>query len=121
MGVTRGVTIDATLLPAMITLPRLPTIARLWQAITETANRESWPATKTLAALFEHELAERARRRTTRHLLEARLPARKTIDRFDFAAAPSVSKARIMALAEGDTYEGNEHFDLRVTGCGQIG
>jgi hypothetical protein len=28
----------------------------------------------------------------------------KTIDRFDFAAAPSVSKARIMALAEGDAW-----------------
>ena len=33
-----------------------------------------------------------------------RLPAGKTIDRFDFAAAPSVSKARIMALAEGDAW-----------------
>jgi DNA replication protein DnaC len=104
MSVTRGVTIDTTLLPAMLTLLRLPTIARLWQAITETANRESWPAAKTLAALFEHELAERAQRRTARHLLEARLPARRTIDQFDFAAAPSVSKARIIALAEGDTW-----------------
>ena len=104
MSVTKGVTIDTAPLPAMPTQLRLPTIARLWQAITETADRESWPAAKTLAALFEHELAERAQRRTARHLLEARLPAGKTIDRFDFAAAPSVSKARIMALAEGDAW-----------------
>jgi DNA replication protein DnaC len=104
MSVTKGVTIDTAPLPAMLTQLRLPTIARLWPAITETADRESWPAAKTLAALFEHELAERAQRRTARHLLEARLPAGKTNDRFDFAAAPSVSKARIMALAEGDAW-----------------
>ena len=104
MSATKRVTIDMAPLPAMLTQLRLPTIARLWQAITETADRESWPAAKTLAALFEHELAERAQRRTARHLLEARLPAGKTIDRFDFAAAPSVSKARIVALAEGDAW-----------------
>jgi DNA replication protein DnaC len=83
MSATKRVTIDTAPLPAMLTQLRLPTIARLWQAITETADRESWPAAKTLAALFEHG---------------------KTIDRFDFAAAPSVSKARIMALAEGDAW-----------------
>jgi DNA replication protein DnaC len=104
MSAAQRVTIDMAPLPAMLTQLRLPTIARLWQAITETADRESWPAAKTLAALFEHEIAERAQRRTTRHLLEARLPAGKTLDRFDFAAAPSVSKARIMALAEGDAW-----------------
>lgn len=54
--------------------------------------------------MIEHEIAERPQRRTARHLLEARLPAGDTIDRFDFAAAPSVSKARIMALAEGDAW-----------------
>jgi DNA replication protein DnaC len=52
-------TIDAAQLPAMLTQLRLPTIARLWPAITQTADRESWPAAKTLAALFEHEIAER--------------------------------------------------------------
>jgi DNA replication protein DnaC len=71
---------------------------------TPTADRESWPAAKTLAALMEHEIAERARRRTARHLLEARLPAGKTLDRFDFAAVASIGKARVIALAEGDSW-----------------
>jgi DNA replication protein DnaC len=53
---------------------------------------------------MEHEVAERARRRTARHLLEARLPAGKTLDLFDFAAVSSISKARITALAEGDSW-----------------
>ena len=97
-------TIDTARLPMLLTQLRLPTVARLWQAIAETADRESWPAAKTLAALMEHEIAERAQRRTARHLLEARLPAGKTLDRFDFTAITSISKARVTALAEGDSW-----------------
>jgi DNA replication protein DnaC len=97
-------TVDTARLPMLLTQLRLPTVALLWPALTETADRESWPAAKTLAALMEHEVAERARRRTARHLLEARLPVGKTLDRFDFAAVSSISKARITALAEGDSW-----------------
>jgi DNA replication protein DnaC len=97
-------TIDTARLPMLLTQLRLPTVARLWRALTDTADRESWPAAKTLAALMEHEIAERARRRTARHLLEARLPAGKTLDCFDFTAVTSISKARVTALAEGDSW-----------------
>src|ERR1017187_6853115 len=97
-------TIDTARLPMLLTRLRLPTVARLWRALTDTADRESWPAAKTLAALMEHEIAERARRRTARHLLEARLPAGKTLDRFDFAAVASIGKARVIALHEGDSW-----------------
>ena len=57
-----------------------------------------------LAALAEHEIAERAHRRIERHLLEARLPPGKTLDAFDFAAVPMVSKAQVMALVAGDAW-----------------
>jgi DNA replication protein DnaC len=97
-------TSDTARLPVLLNQLRLPTVALLWPALTETADRESWPAAKTLAALMEHEVAERARRRTARHLLEARLPVGKTLDRFDFAAVSSISKARVTALAEGDSW-----------------
>jgi DNA replication protein DnaC len=97
-------TSDTARLPVLLSQLRLPTVALLWPALTETADRESWPAAKTLAALMEHEVAERARRRTARHLLEARLPVGKTLDRFDFAAVSSISKARVTALAEGDSW-----------------
>jgi DNA replication protein DnaC len=104
MSDTPASTVDTARLPVLLSQLRLPTVALLWPALTETADRESWPAAKTLAALMEHEVAERARRRTARHLLEARLPVGKTLDRFDFAAVSSVSKARITALAEGDSW-----------------
>jgi DNA replication protein DnaC len=95
---------DTARLPLLLTTLRLPTVARLWPAIGETADTEGWPAARTLATLLEHEVAERASRRIQRHLLEARLPSGKTLDSFDFAAAPMISRARIAALAEGDSW-----------------
>jgi DNA replication protein DnaC len=43
-----------------------------------------------------------ASRRIVRHLAEASLPPRKTLDNFDFAMVPMLSKARVMGLAAGD-------------------
>lgn len=83
---------------------RLPAIKTVWPDFAARADKEGWPAARFLAALTEHELAERARRRIERHLDEARLPPGKTLDSFDFAAVPMVSKAQIMALAAGDSW-----------------
>jgi DNA replication protein DnaC len=52
--------------------------------------------------LAELDLAERLQRRICRHLLEARRPPGKTLDRFDFAPVPIVSRAQITALAADD-------------------
>ena len=71
------------------------------------ASQEGWPAGRFLAALAEHEIAERSRRRLERHLAEARLPPGKTLDTFDFEAVPVVSKAQVMALAAGDAWLNN--------------
>src|SRR5829696_484324 len=60
--------------------------------------------TRFLAALAEHEVADRDRRRIERHLASARLPAGKTFDTFDFNAVPMVSKAQVMALAADDSW-----------------
>ena len=83
---------------------RLPAIKTLWQEFAARADKEGWPAARFLAALIEHEIAERARRRIERHLDEAHLPPGKTLKTFDFTAVPTVSKAQIMALAAGDIW-----------------
>jgi hypothetical protein len=74
---------------------------RLWQDIAARADQEGWPAVRFLWALAEFEIAARAKRRIERHLAESRLPPGKTIDRFDFAAVPMISKAHVPALASG--------------------
>ena len=96
--------IDEARLGIMLNELRLPTIKTLWPRFAETADREGWPAARFLAALAEHEIAERANRRIQRHLEEARLPPGKTLDSFDFEAVPMISKAQIIALAAGDSW-----------------
>jgi DNA replication protein DnaC len=96
--------IDVARLSIVLNDLRLPAIKHIWPSFAERADREGWPAARFLAALAEHEIAERARRRIERHLAEARLPPGKTLDSFDFDAVPMVSKARIMALVAGDSW-----------------
>jgi DNA replication protein DnaC len=96
--------VDAARLGVMLHDLRLPTMKTVWPSFAERADKEGWPAARFLAAIAEHELAERDRRRIERHLADARLPLGKTLDSFDFDAVPMVSKAQIMALAAGDAW-----------------
>lgn len=98
------ITVDTAKLPILLTELRLPTIARLWPDFARRADKEGWPATRFLATMAELELADRGRRRIERHLLEAHLPPGKTLDSFDFAAVPMLSKAHVTALAAGDAW-----------------
>lgn len=96
--------IDETRLGILLNELRLPTIKTLWPKFAEMADREGWPAARFLAAIAEHELAERANRRIERHLAEAHLPPGKTLDSFAFEAVPMISKAQVMAMAAGDSW-----------------
>jgi DNA replication protein DnaC len=96
--------IDEARLGIMLNELRLPTIKILWPQFAEAADREGWPAARFLAAIAEHELAERANRRIGRHLAEAHLPPGKTLDTFAFEAVPMISKAQVMAMAAGDSW-----------------
>lgn len=81
---------------------RLPTVKRLWAGLAEQSNKEGWPAERFLAAVMEHELAERETRRLDRHRLESQLLPGKLLSNFDFTAVPTISKAHVSALIEGD-------------------
>ena len=81
---------DATILASLLTELRLPSIARNWKRITDAANREGWPAQKTLATLLEIEVAERTSRRIQRHRDQSETPVGKTFASFDFTAAKMV-------------------------------
>jgi DNA replication protein DnaC len=96
--------IDSARLTLILNDLRLPAIKQGWSAFAERADREGWPAARFLAALAEHEVAERDRRRIERHLAEARLLPGKTLDSFDFDAVPMISKAHVMAICAGDTW-----------------
>lgn len=88
-------------LELMLTELRLPTIKRLAATLCGQSDREGWPAARLLEALCEQEMGEREARRIERHRAEAQLSADKRLSNFEFSAVPAVSKAQVMALAEG--------------------
>jgi len=95
---------DAARLSLLLNELRLPAIKLIWPQFAEQADKQGWPAARFLAAIAEHELAERDRRRIERHLAEARLLPGKTLDGFEFEAVPMVSKAQVMAITAGDAW-----------------
>lgn len=99
-----GAKIAAGRLELMLTELRLPTIKRLAADLCAQSDHEGWPAHRLLEALVEHELAERETRRIDRHRAESCLQPDKRLSSFDFAAVPSISKAQLMALAEGQQW-----------------
>jgi DNA replication protein DnaC len=101
---TTAAAVDAARLCLALGDLRLPAIKLIWPDLAARADKEGWPAARFLAALAEHELAERARRRIERHLEEARLPPGKTLETFEFTAVPTISKAQVTALTAGDSW-----------------
>ena len=93
--------VDAARLSLLLNELRLPAIKTLWPQFAETADTDGWPAARFLAAIAEHELAERDRRRIERHLAEGKLLPGKTLESFAFEAVPMISKAQVMAMVAG--------------------
>src|SRR6202043_2434356 len=98
--------VEAARIELLLSELRLPTFKLMWAKLAEQSDKEGWPAARFLAALAEHELADRGRRRIERHMAEARLPAGKTLATFDFESVPMISKAQVIALASGDAWLG---------------
>ena len=96
--------VDSARISLLLNELRLPAIKLVWSQFAEQADKEGWPAARFLAAIAEHELAERGRRRIERHLADARLPPGKTLDTFDFEVVPMLSKAQVMAITAGDSW-----------------
>src|SRR3979409_2048290 len=96
--------VDAARIELLLADLRLPALKLMWTKLPEQSDKEGWPAARFLAALAEHEIADRGRRRIERHLAEARLPVGKTLGSFEFTAVPMVSKAQVMALTSGDSW-----------------
>jgi DNA replication protein DnaC len=113
--------IDAQRLGLILNDLRLPAIKLVWPDFAARADKEGWPAARLLAALAEHEIAERDRRRIERHLAEARLPPGKTLDSFAFDAVPMVSRAQVAALSSGDGWleKGANLILFGPPGCGK--
>jgi DNA replication protein DnaC len=91
--------VQTATLPLMLKQLRLSSVARHWQGMLASAERNGWDSAQYLSALCERELAERHSRRIARYTKDSHLPVGKSLASFDFAQVPGLSRARIEALA----------------------
>lgn len=81
---------------------KLPTILREYDKQAQLCAAEGVDHTRYLLRLTELELIERERRTVDRRIREARFPAIKSLDTFDFTAIPSLNKMLVLDLARCD-------------------
>jgi DNA replication protein DnaC len=81
---------------------KLPTVLAECEKVAQRCAAENVDHLGFLLQVIELELIERERKAAERRLKAARFPTPKTLDEFDFAARPSVSKPLLLDLARGD-------------------
>jgi DNA replication protein DnaC len=79
----------------------LLTLAAQCERLAEQAGKQQLSHLCFLEALLEAELEERERRTVQRRIQEAHFPVVKTLEEFDYQAAPCISAGEIRDLAEG--------------------
>src|SRR5215203_4260439 len=81
---------------------KLPRFLRDYDKLARQCAAEAVDHAGYLLRLAELELIERERRMVERRIREARFPAVKSLDSFDFPAIPSLNKALVLELARSD-------------------
>ena len=88
---------------------KLPTFLREHDKLARQCAAEGVDHTTYLLRLAELELLDRERRMVERRIRQARFPAVKSLDSFDFAALPSLNKMLVVELARGEYVERREN------------
>jgi len=88
---------------------KLPTFLREYDKQARQCASEGVDHTGYLLRLAELELLERERRLVDRRIHQARFPAVKSLDSFDFAAIPSLNKLLVLELARCEYVERREN------------
>ena len=81
---------------------KLPTFLREYDKLARQCAAEGLDHIRFLLRLAELELIDRERRMVERRIKEARFPAVKSLDSFDFAAIPSLNKTLVLELARSE-------------------
>ena len=81
---------------------KLPTFLREYDKLARQCAVEGLDHVRYLQRLAELELIDRERRVVERRIKEARFPAVKSLDSFDFIALPSLNKTLVLELARSE-------------------
>ena len=78
---------------------KLPTFLREYEKVAKLCASEGVDHVRFLLRLTELELIDRERRTVERRIKQAKFPAVKSLDSFDFLAIPSLNKVMVLELA----------------------
>jgi len=81
---------------------KLPTFLREYDKLARQCATDAVDHVRYLLRLAELELIERERRMVERRIREAKFPAVKSLDSFDFLALPSLNKVLVLELARSE-------------------
>jgi DNA replication protein DnaC len=81
---------------------KLPSFLREYEKLARQCAADGVDHVRYLQRLAELELIDRERRMVERRIREARFPAVKSLDSFEFAAIPSLNKTLVLELARSD-------------------
>ena len=88
---------------------KLPTFLREYDKLARQCAAEGVDHVRYLVRLSELELIERERRMIERRIKQAKFPAVKSLDSFDFKAIPSLNKLMVLELARCEYVERREN------------
>ena len=89
---------------------KLPTFLREYDKLARQCAAEGADHVRYLVRLAELELIDRKRRMVERRIRQARFPAVKSLDSFDFKAIPSLNKMLVLELARCEYVERRENI-----------
>jgi DNA replication protein DnaC len=96
---------------------KLPTFLREYDKLARQCAADGVDHPRYLLRLAELELIDRERRMVERRIKEARFPAVKSLDSFDFTALPSLNKTLVLELARSE-YVGRRENVIAVGNSG---
>jgi DNA replication protein DnaC len=96
---------------------KMPGLRKVFREKAREATETGLSPVGYLGECLEAEMANRKENETRRRLQDARFPVLKTLETFDFAALPSLSREKIRDLSEGRVWTQRENVLL----VGQVG
>jgi len=104
-------------LPVLLRQLHLPTVAANYARYAQEATQSGQRYEEYLLALLNEEVSQRYINRRKRLVREAHFPVLRTLDEFDFNVIPSLSKVKVMQMADGEYIQRSENIAL-VGGIG---
>jgi DNA replication protein DnaC len=108
---------QAAVLETYLRRLRLPVMLARYAKVAQDAAQSGLSYEQFLVVLAEQELAQRDETLQRRRLTQARFPALKTLDQYDFGRMPQLNRQLIVELAQGPYILAKENILL----VGQIG